>query len=262
VQAFNHMDGHHLEIDGARIYFEQRGDGSGTPLVLLHGGFGSMETFNPMLPFLDQSFRVIGIDSRGQGKSTLGSEPLTYARLQQDVEQVLAHLGLSDVTIMGHSDGGIVALRMAANGNVTVSKLVTIGAHWALPEDDPARPLMAGITAERWRTMFPDSYNAYQRLNPEPDFAMLTEAILKLWLDTSEQGYPGEDIWNIPGSLLVVRGDEDMLISRQHAVDMADMVPGALLLNVPFAGHCVHEEHPERIMPDINTFLATPPHAK
>jgi pimeloyl-ACP methyl ester carboxylesterase len=62
-------------------------------------------------------------------------------------------------------------------------------------------------------------------------------------------------IRDITGSLLVVRGDDDMLISRQQAVEIADMVAGACLLNVPFASHTIHEEKPELLMSCINEFL-------
>jgi len=255
MPLFNHADGQHLDVEGASIYFELRGNRNGKPLVLLHGGFGDMETFNALLPFMKADYLLIGIDSRGQGKSTLGDVPLTYARIQKDVEEVLKHLGITTASLIGHSDGGIVGLRLAAEGNITIEKLVTIGSHWHLAEDDPARALFAEVTAESWKAMFPESYNAYQRLNPKPDFCTLTDQILRLWLDTGPLGYPGEMIRDITGSLLVVRGDDDMLISRQQAVEIADMVVGACLLNVPFASHTIHEEKPELLMSCINEFL-------
>ncbi|UZP68303.1 alpha/beta hydrolase [Desulfovibrio mangrovi] len=252
---FNHADGEHLEVEGARIYFEIQGDPKATPLVFLHGGFGSIEDFSQIIPLLDQPYRLIGIDSRGQGKSTLGSSSLTYSRMQHDVETVLRHLGITQTNFIGHSDGGIVGLRLAAAHVIEIPKLVTIGSHWRLTEDDPARPLFAGITAENWKSMFPESYNTYQRLNPEPDFPMLTREIVRLWLDTSSGGYPAEEIRNITSDLMVVRGDEDILITRQHAMELADMISGACLLNVPFSSHVIHQEKPELLMDSINEFL-------
>ena len=82
---FDHRSGQVLQIDGAIIYVEEIGDPTRFPLVLLHGGIGTMDDFSPVLATLARSFRVIGIDSRGHGRSTLGAEPLTYARLQRDV---------------------------------------------------------------------------------------------------------------------------------------------------------------------------------
>ena len=255
MATFNHQDGHHVETDGARIYYEEQGDRHGPALVFLHGGFGDIETFNAITPQLGKRWRLIGIDSRGQGKSTLGGALLSYKRLQQDVEAVIRHLGLDRVSIIGHSDGGIAALRLAASRTVGVDKLVTIGAHWALGADDPTRDMYAGVTAGSWREMFPHSYDSYQALNPEPDFERLTAALQSLWLDSGEDGYPNEAVRDITAALLVVRGDEDPLVSRANAVELADRVPGAKLLNIPFADHSTHEDQPGWLLAVLDAFL-------
>ncbi|MHC1790833.1 alpha/beta fold hydrolase [Solidesulfovibrio sp.] len=253
--GFNHRDGRHISIDGAEIYYEIQGNAAGAPIVFLHGGFGSIEDFNALLPGLGQTCRLIGIDSRGQGRSTLGSETLTYRRLQQDAEQVMRHLGLEAPTIIGHSDGGIATLRIAAGNALKLTRIVTIGAHWALAADDPTREMYAGVTPESWREMFPESYAAYQKHNPSPDFAALTQALLGLWLDSGEDGYPNEAVRNIRCATLVIRGDEDPLVSRTNAVELADRVANAKLLNLPFAGHCVHDEQPEPVLWALKAFF-------
>jgi len=68
MRNFNHHSGEHLEIDGAKIYYEITGKENSPALLVLHGAFGNLEDFNAILPDLDNDFRVIGIDSRGQGK--------------------------------------------------------------------------------------------------------------------------------------------------------------------------------------------------
>jgi len=98
---FDHNSGKHLEIDGARIYYEVTGDEKSPALLVLHGGFGNLESFNAILPDLDKEFRVIGIDSRGQGKSTLGEQALSYERIQKDVVRILAHLNIDTLSIIG-----------------------------------------------------------------------------------------------------------------------------------------------------------------
>lgn len=256
MTTFNHQDGQHLEIDHASLYVEQQGNKEGPVLVFLHGGFGDIETFNAITPHLGRNYRLIGIDSRGQGKSTLGSSGLTYMRIQQDVEAVVKHLGLEHFSIIGHSDGGIAALRMAAANTLPIDKVVAIGAHWALKADDPTRDLYAEVTAESWREMFPHSYESYQAMNPTPDFERLAVALRALWLDSGADGYPNEAVRNITTDLLVIRGDEDMLVSRTNAVDLADRVPNARLLNVPFANHSPQEDQPEWLIPVLEAFLA------
>ena len=255
MTVFNHQDGEHLQINGAHIYYEQQGNQDGPALVFLHGGLGNMETFNTLTPHLGKTYRLIGIDSQGQGRSTLGISPLTYKRIQEDVEAVIQHLGLANASVIGHSDGGIAALRLAASGAIWIDKLITIGAHWALSQDDPTREMYAGITAADWREMFPQEVDRYLALNPEPDFDRLMAAVRQLWLDDSEAGYPGETVRAIRASLLVVRGDEDPLVSRANAVELTDRVAGAKFLNLPFTDHSVQESQPQWLLPVLDAFL-------
>ena len=250
---FDHKSGRHFEIDGARIYCEEQGELAAPVLLFLHGGLGTIADFNRILPMLRRPYRVIGIDSRGQGRSTLGAAPLTYGRMQSDGEHIASALGLTRFSIIGFSDGGIVALRMAAVGGARIDKLVVIGTPAELEASN--RELYSKLTADGWRQKFPSTYELYQKLNPEPDFERLVPAIVRGWQDTSESGYPADTVKRIASKLLVVRGDEDHLVSRASAFDLAEKVRDAKLLNVPFAGHVVHEDQPDTLMRCVNRFL-------
>ena len=76
MPAFTHTDGHHLSVDGARLYHEAIGPADGPALLMLHGGLGSMTDLNPIAERLAGRWRLIGIDLRGHGRSTLGNTPL------------------------------------------------------------------------------------------------------------------------------------------------------------------------------------------
>lgn len=282
ARRFDHAGGELLAVDDARIYFETSGaDPSGAPdippLLVLHGGFGSLEDFNAVLPGLDRGRRVIGIDSRGHGRSTLAQEirtearladgrradnpivdsppPLSYQRLQHDVERVLAHLRIDTVDIVGCSDGGTVACRLAALSGLNVRKLVVIGAHWHRDNIEPLRDRFARITGPLWRKRYPASAAAYQRLNPAPDFDRLAAQVFGMWLDSSATGYPGETVADIRCPTLVVRGDDDHMLALADAAALAALIPGAGLLNLPFAGHLAHEDQPELFVTALNAFL-------
>src|SRR5690348_12682836 len=99
MKIFDHHSGAYLSVEGADIYYEQTGNKNGKAFILLHGGFGNITDFNTILPTIDPSLRVIGIDSRGQGKSTLGNVELSYKRLQHDVEAILEYLGIGEAGI-------------------------------------------------------------------------------------------------------------------------------------------------------------------
>ncbi len=257
MRTFNHNSGEYLETDGARIYFEITGNESGPALLVLHGGLGSLEDFNTVLPDLQREFKVIGIDSRGQGKSTLGSKELTYQQIQNDVERVLEHLNVQVLSIIGFSDGGIVAYRLAALTSLKVEKLVTIGSRWHLKNAEATREIFLRISGDSWRQRFPAMVEAYERLNPEPDFDLLIQCVVKMWLDANASGYPNEAVKNISCPLLIVRGDDDHLVSREAVVELSALVKNSRLLNIPFAGHLAFAEQKEIFMTSLNQFLTS-----
>ena len=252
---FNHETGRSVEIDGAAIYYEVIGSNDAPPLLLLHGGIGSIEDFNVVLPSLASRFRLIGIDSRGHGRSTLGTQRLTYLRLEQDVIGVLRHLGIDRTAILGFSDGGIVGYRVMSSEVVTVSKLATIGAPCELKPDDPVRAIYAKVTGQSWREKFPASFESYQRLNREPDFDRLIVSAVQMWLDSTTSGYPAETVDRLKGDVLILRGDDDHLFPRQAAVDLANRIGRSAFANIPFAGHVAHEAQPEIVLHVIDEFL-------
>jgi pimeloyl-ACP methyl ester carboxylesterase len=256
VKSFNHNSGTHLNIGGAKIYYEVIPNDDKPVLLFLHGGFGNIEDFNLIIRDLKQEFRVIGIDSRGQGKSTLGSSKLSYERIQKDAENVLNHLNIDTVSIIGFSDGGIVAYRLAALTSLNVEKLITIDSRWHLKNTEPTKKLFLSITAESWKGKFPEMYEAYQNLNPKPDFDFLTQSVINMWLDSSSSGYPNEAVENIACPLLIVRGDDDHLISKNIIFELSGIVKDARILNIPFAGHAAFNDQEEIFMLSLNEFLS------
>ena len=173
---FDHNSGEHLDIGNAKIYYEIKGKENNPVLLFLHGGFGNIEDFNGIIQNLEQEYRIIGIDSRGQGKSTLGSSKLSYEQIQKDVTLILGKIGIDTLNIIGLSDGGIVAYRIASLTSLNILKLVTIGSRWHIKNTQPSRELFLNVTGESWRKKFPQTYEDYQRLNPEPNFDVLAKS--------------------------------------------------------------------------------------
>jgi pimeloyl-ACP methyl ester carboxylesterase len=249
---FDHAKGRTRAIDGAEIYFECAGNDRGPPLVLLHGGMGNIEDFNGLVQGLDD-FRLVGIDSRGHGKSTLGTAPLSYERLEKDLVAVLEHLSIAQANILGFSDGGIVAYRLAIHQPAKVRKLITIGAPSGLPDDTAA--ILESVTADSWNKKFPETKVSYQRLNPRPDFEAFVAASKRMWLDKSASGYPGKGVQAIPCATLIVRGDQDHLFSLDEAVELRTLIRDAQLLNLPNAGHAAFNDSKEMCLLGVQQFL-------
>ena len=101
-----------IERDGARLWF---GDyGSGPAVALLHGGLGNAGNFGHQVPaLLARGYRVIAVDSRGQGRSSWDGRPFSYDQFAEDLVAVLNHLGVARAAIVGWSDGACTGLAMA-----------------------------------------------------------------------------------------------------------------------------------------------------
>ncbi|WP_417686527.1 alpha/beta fold hydrolase [Roseibium sp.] len=244
-----------LEVSGARLFVSTAGPDDALPILLLHGGLGSRNDFLPLSEALRPSARLLALDTRGHGRSTIGDLPLTYQRLEQDVVEVIRQIGCGPVGIIGHSDGGIAALRVAASGEVPLRFVVAGGAHWDLEQDDPTRGLYSSITSDEWREMFPDEVSGYEEENPEPDFERLFAAVRTMWLGSGSSDYPGESVRKIACPLLAVRGDDDFLVSLQNTVGLLERVKDAHLLNIPFTGHEVFQGGLDPLLPSLRTFL-------
>ena len=246
MNKFDHSSGEYLNIDGAK---------DKPVLLVLHGGHGNIEDFNSILPNIEKEYNVIGIDSRGHGKSTIGTQELTYERIQKDIEHVLEHHKIDNLDIIGFSDGGTVGYRLAALTSLKVKKLITIGSKWHIKNTDRLKEGYLKITGESWRIKFPNMFDTYQRLNPEPDFDLLTTNLVKLWLDSGSSGYPNEQVKNITCQLLIVRGDDDHLFALKDAAELSELIKDSKFLNIPYASHVAFEDQREIFMKIINEFL-------
>ena len=144
---FNHKSETFIEIDSAKIYFEKIGNPKKQPLIFLHGGFGNIENFNGVIPLLKNEYHLIGIDSRGQGKSTLGDNELSYARIEKDIEIIIEKLDLMNPIIIGFSDGGISALRLACFNKLKIDKLIVIGSSCHSKSLENSKVFLESITS-------------------------------------------------------------------------------------------------------------------
>ncbi|PKF56187.1 hypothetical protein CW748_11035 [Alteromonadales bacterium alter-6D02] len=232
------------------------GNLNGKPLVLLHGGFGSMLDFNCLLGSIPSDYQIIGIDLRGHGKSTVGDKELSYAQYQSDIEAVVNHLDIYSYSLLGFSDGGIVSYRLAASENSKVKQLITLGSQWRLEKGDPSVDFLAGVTSGDWEGMFPDAVASYNRSNPQPDFDLLVNKVKNVWLDMTSTGYPNNDVGDIKCPALVMRGDDDFLFSLGEAVALVEEIENSKFMNIPFAEHEAHKEYPEVCCSVISKFLS------
>lgn len=111
------------------------------------------------------------------------------------------------------------------------------------------------ITTDSWKAKFPESFDSYQKLNPEPDFEKLTKSMIALWLNQTTTGFPNENVNKISCPTLIVRGDKDHLFSRESVFEVAGLIDNSVLLNIPFAGHLAYEDQLELFLKILKQFL-------
>jgi pimeloyl-ACP methyl ester carboxylesterase len=253
--TFSHTTGRLVVSADAKIYVEEIGVSDGPVLLMLHGGFGTIEDFNTITPTLSRHFRLIGIDSRGHGRSSLGNTELSYKTMTDDLTAVINALDLQKFSIFGFSDGGVVAYRYAAGKDNRLQKVVTVGASWEMNENEPCWEMISGMTGEAWKGMFPASYDTYMRLNPKPDFDTFSKSVVTMWTDLSTNGHPEESMRDIAADMLVIRGDNDFLTNLESMARLKSMTKKVNFLNVPLAEHVAFDESPEIVLHAMGKFL-------
>src|SRR6185369_3698358 len=108
----------YVPVNGVNYYYEIHGHGE--PLLLLHGGLGSIDMFGPLLPKLAETRQVIGVDLQGHGHTDLGTRPMRITDMGDDMAVILDKLGYKQVDVMGYSLGSGVAFRLAVQHNSVV----------------------------------------------------------------------------------------------------------------------------------------------
>src|SRR5687768_18494488 len=92
-----------VTANGIDYYYEIHG--SGEPLLLLHGGLGSIDMFGPVLPALAKTRQVIAVDLHGHGRTALGDRPWSLQAMGDDMAAIVKKLGHEQVDVMGYSMG-------------------------------------------------------------------------------------------------------------------------------------------------------------
>jgi pimeloyl-ACP methyl ester carboxylesterase len=155
-------------VDGLKLYYEIQG--SGQPLILVHGGMGSTDLFRAILPSLAKHRRVIALDLQAHGRTADIDRPLSFQAMADDVAALIRYLKLDKADVMGYSVGGEVALRTAIQHPDQVRKLVIVSA--AFRRDGWYPEILAQMTrmgsAESDTFEQTPMYKSYEQIAPRP----------------------------------------------------------------------------------------------
>jgi pimeloyl-ACP methyl ester carboxylesterase len=222
--------------------------GSGAPVVLLHGGLSNRISWFSQLPGLVSSGRqVILIDSRGHGRSGLGSAELSYRQLAADVVAVLHRLDIACADVIGWSDGANTALRLARDWPQRVGRMVLISGNF-----DPDGLTEAAQTDSRQLSHGPAAWLTALWTGAGGELVKLEKRVKAMWR-TGPLLTP-DDLRLIRQPALVIIGEQD-LITRAHARQMATLLSGSTLLVIPGGGHATPVTHASEVNAAIADFF-------
>lgn len=114
----------HLDVPGARLYWESAGHASGKPLLLIHAGIATLRMWDPIVDELAQDRFVIRYDCRGFGETEFDDVPFSN---RADALAVLDHAGVERATLIGASRGGSIALDIAVETPARAAGVIVIG---------------------------------------------------------------------------------------------------------------------------------------
>jgi pimeloyl-ACP methyl ester carboxylesterase len=247
--------GGYQEANGLRHYFERAG--SGPPLVLLHGGAMVAETWRPLLPSLARRYAVYVPERRGVGRTPDRPGPWTYQGMADDMAAFMDAQGVKNAVLVGHSDGGIIGLLLAAKRPDLVRRLVASGANINPQGLGPMLPAMTAMSLREFLDEAPPqvapSFAIHRRVSPDRG-ASLEASLAKMkamWLDFD---VPKATLAAIRAPTLIAAGDQD-LITVAHTVEMWSAIPKAELLIVPGSNHFWMTDHPALFEATVGPFL-------
>jgi len=254
--------GSYALVNGLNMYYEIHG--TGKPLVLIHGAFGSIKTnFGNILPAFAETNQVIAVELQGHGHTADIDRPLTPEQMADDVAALLRYLNIENADIYGYSMGGDVTVQLAVRNPVLVRKIVFSGG----PSYHPDGFYPEFLESEKMMKPGKTWKDYYDNIAPNPsDLPVMIEKIKQMihtW-----KGVPSDDLQAIKAPALLIIGDSD-IVSLEHVVKMfrllgggvpGDLVgiPNSRLAVLPGTTHASLLERADWLLSMIMEFLDAP----
>ena len=229
----------YIENEGARIWYATYG--TGTPIILLHGGNGHGGNWGYQVPALLRSgHRAVLIDSRGHGRSTRNARPYTYELMASDVLAVMDALHIEKATLVGWSDGACTALILARNAPARVAGVFFFGCNM-----DPTGVKQITELSPILNRCISRHAKDYVQLSSTPDqFKSFTEAVGLM--QRTQPNFSADDLAEIHVPVVIVQSENDEFIKQAHAEYLAQSIPKAEFILLKGVSHFAPVQRPEQ----------------
>ena len=248
--------------------------GQGRPLVILHGLFGTLDNWHSLARrwATEAGLRVVSVDLRNHGRSFHSAEH-TYALMAQDVLDLFDHLKLgADTTLLGHSMGGKVAMRLALDHPERLARLIVVDIAPRLSDMEHQDDIVAGLQSVDFTTCTnrQEADAALARYVPNVG---TRQFLLKNLYRTEDNAFAwrinlkvlaaqlpavGEETTGMTPFVkpaLFIRGGKSNYITAEDKLrGIPALFPNSQVATVVDAGHWVHAEKPEEIFEMVRTF--------
>jgi pimeloyl-ACP methyl ester carboxylesterase len=235
------------QINGISVHYAIYGHGS--PVIFLHGGLANADYWGNQVPAVAAHHTVIVMDSRGHGRSTRDARPYGYDLMADDVVALMDELKLAKADIIGWSDGGILGIDLAIRHKERVGKVFAFAANTVtsgVKEGVEKNPTFAAYI-ER-------AGHEYEKQSATPkEYGAFVEQISRMWAE--QPNWTDAQLKSIDTQVLVVDGDHDEAIKREHTDTIAATIPRAGLLILPNASHFAFLQDPRQFNFAILHFL-------
>jgi pimeloyl-ACP methyl ester carboxylesterase len=253
--------GKYADVNGIKMYYEIHG--SGSPLILLHGGGSTIYTsFGRILPQLAKTHKVIAIELQAHGHTGDRNAPETFKQDADDVTELMKQLNIPQADILGFSNGGHTTLQLAIAHPEKVRKIIVASAFYK----------REGVSAAFWQGFANATLNNMPQLYRD-EYLKITHDSTKLLNMFNKdvqrmenfKDWKDEDIRSIKAPAFIVIGDHDVP-TPEHAVEMYRLLPDGRLSILPgahgeYLGEALFpdsDKHtPECFVAMVNAFLQT-----
>ena len=251
--------------EGVTLHYIEVGDKQNPPLIFLHGILVFTQSYSEFIERLAEKYFVIGIDMRGHGRSTIGTEPYSHKLLADDVILVADEIGLDKFYVVGHSAGGFALLSIAKLYSNRLIKGVSIASlynHEGIDYDEKNDDYLT-------RKGFMDNRNnrnnytlkifdrAYEKIGEHEKF----DSTKKVMVDYGTSMFPSynkSDLREIKTPILVIVAGDDNRIKPEHTIQMSRLIKNSKLEIIkggPHFGILKRKKHLDIVIQHIFNFF-------
>jgi len=224
--------GRYAEVNGLNMYYEIHG--SGSPLVLLHGGGSTIDSnYGRIIPLLAKAYKVIAIELQAHGHTADRSQPLSFEQDADDVTALLKKISIPKAHIMGFSNGGTTAMQVAIRHPEMVDKLILASAIYSREGMFPG--FFDYMKGAKFDDMPKPLKDAYLKANPGNTKGLITMFQRDVERMVNFKDINEELVKSIKAPTLIINGDKEAVQSG-HALKLSQLIPNARLLMIP-SGH-------------------------